>query len=191
MQQLVWRTRWTIYIYKPQVRVLQRPSLLCEGSRLLKKLDFHRTPLAKKCCHIDNHGIISSMLKVIDQRSHPLSWPQCKVWPVKYPFGSQSYRSIPLKFSTNALLYRSLNMPQVSSHKDKTNGGICQMLNIELNSTLRLSNVVHKGLNNKQGELATTVVTTELVRFPKFLGFKNQNFRQSTTPYFWENSYAK
>ena len=53
---MMYCTRWRNKKTKmSQVGVLQRPALWSEGSRLFKKLDLHRTPLAKKCCHVDNY----------------------------------------------------------------------------------------------------------------------------------------
>ena len=79
-------------------------NFLFEGLRLLEKLDLHKTPLAKTCCHANNHVV--SMLEVLHRRSlahseNPNRW--------RTPIRSQSYCPITLKFLISTLLYRSLN----------------------------------------------------------------------------------
>ena len=89
---------------KSWVGVLQWPSFLSESLRLPKKLDLRRTSLAKKCWHVGNHVNFSSMFELLHQL-------QCKPWPMKNPFCSLSYCSIPLWLLVGALLQHSLKQP--------------------------------------------------------------------------------
>jgi hypothetical protein len=44
-----------------QLGVLRRSTFKFKGWRLAKRLDLRRTPLIKKCCHVDIHLMFSSM----------------------------------------------------------------------------------------------------------------------------------
>jgi hypothetical protein len=55
---------------KISVGVLQRPTFLSEGSRLLEKLDLSVNFPSKKRCHIGNHVVFPTMLEGLHWRSH-------------------------------------------------------------------------------------------------------------------------
>ena len=86
--------------------VLWRPSLLSEGSRLLKKLDLQRTPLAKRCRHVGNHVIFPSIL----ENSPPEKSSAVVLKPHRWRthFLANHVSSICLTFLTGALLRHSL-----------------------------------------------------------------------------------
>jgi hypothetical protein len=63
VNNLAWHTRWKNINKMPQFGVLRRPRFLSEGLRLPKKLEFHRTSLAKSVGMLTTMSIFHPCLK--------------------------------------------------------------------------------------------------------------------------------